>query len=98
MAKTAAERKREQRTRQKREDTLRRVDAMTTYATVRKIASYADYHGMTVGETLTRAMTALWQSLPNDEIDAIWKQAEIREREERARKLRADLTLQLPFD
>lgn len=78
MAKTAAERKREQREREKSATNVGRLDVTCHIETVTRIGQYADFYGMTQSEVIEKAMAMLWGTLSPDELQAIARHADAR--------------------
>jgi len=79
MAKTAAERKRDQRERAKEATNISRIDVTCHVHTAKLLAAYADYHEVTMGEAVDKAAELLRASIPRDEMTAILRNAEARE-------------------
>jgi hypothetical protein len=79
MAKTAAERKREQRERAKKITNINRLDVTCHVHTFKLLSAYADFHQMTLGEAVDKAAAVLREAISRAEMEAIWQNAEIRQ-------------------
>jgi hypothetical protein len=98
MAKTAAERKREQRKRQQGSYDRERLDVVMDARRLIQLRMYADYHGITQTEALERMIDGFSKSIPFDEKQKMWAHAEAKEQAERRQPAGDTKTIPLPFD
>ena len=86
MAKTAAERKREQRERERMTADRDRVDVVIGAKEVMFLKAFADYKGFSQGDVVEEMINTLWRSMSRDDERAMWAQAEEKREADRARR------------